>query len=252
MFCTIFMVTGLGLWIHFTDVAYFNIQKALNILELTTNESAEQVSRVYDSLVSASVIYCIFSTCIIALGCWRGWLESDQDLKGEVDEDKSAIFIYAAVALQIIWWIVFIYLVFLVAGDVVLGSWLWMISSSLDLNLQAQQLVNDPSVPASYKNMPKSINQLNCPATCFNARMYPFFGITTIDGSNSNQGCVCDGLTLRDAYDAVMVAYDAVPGILTGIWFMLIYASFLIYWMTGMFAHTRREQDLHERLKAAT
>ena len=62
--------------VHYSTLAYNNCQAALTILGVPYS-GLQSLSRVLQSLQATSVVYCIFSACIICLGTARGMMESD-------------------------------------------------------------------------------------------------------------------------------------------------------------------------------
>mmetsp|Transcript_2718 Transcript_2718/g.5998 ORF Transcript_2718/g.5998 Transcript_2718/m.5998 type:complete len:286 (+) Transcript_2718:221-1078(+) len=243
MFCFTLMVIGLGLWIHFTSVAYNQCRKVLDIMGLQiTNPQDLQIERVHNALVGTSIVWCLVTACVMALGVWRGMIESDQDLQGKVD-DRSAIFQYICFSMQIAWFLLQTWLIFMIAGDFAFVSAMWILQHVFQTVLLTRSLMQRGTAAGSF---PSYITELNCPTTCFNANAYDFVGV--VDFDSDQIGCICDPTTLTDASEAMDTAFNASSGMMTGILFMFIFGTGFSYWLTGAFSHTRRELDINDRL----
>jgi hypothetical protein len=240
----IFMCIGVGLWVHYTVLAYNNTAAVIQILNIQGEGSTNSnINRIFESLQATAVVYCIFSGLIIGLGSWRGMLEMDLDLSGRLHE-YWPYFMAAMIVLQGSWWIIMVWLVLLIMGDGIFLSWLWITRQGLEATLIAQGNVGSSTF--QYSSI------YTCPATCFNANSYAFFGMSSYGGPNSgtfsSEGCICDPNTITAALSAVSTGYSATGGLMAGVWLMYICGNVLVYYMTSVMMTATKEQDVFERL----
>ncbi|GFH13625.1 uncharacterized protein HaLaN_09552, partial [Haematococcus lacustris] len=98
----LFWTVGMGLWIHFTTLAYNKSKDVVEILQATTvaGGALSQLDRVATALLSTCVVYALFAVLIHVASLLRSHLEVQQDSEGRRHEEWGPRLHYALLALQ--------------------------------------------------------------------------------------------------------------------------------------------------------
>lgn len=140
---------------HYTNAVFYYAKHGFQILgidQLLIYNTAFNLTRVYTSLTATAIVYLIFGLMIVILGTWRGWQALDQDLNGRVYDNQAGLTMFMIFILQIVWFLIMLWLVLLMMGDAVFVAWIYVVKGGLYSSIRAQFWAQNQWTPTPYQN----------------------------------------------------------------------------------------------------
>mmetsp|Transcript_19603 Transcript_19603/g.54621 ORF Transcript_19603/g.54621 Transcript_19603/m.54621 type:complete len:266 (+) Transcript_19603:218-1015(+) len=221
-----FLGGAIGVWIHFSILAYEETKDGLDQLEV----EAPDFDIPYPAVVATACVALAICVLVGLLSLCRSFIEAGHDATGRQGEG-STVWMWLTGIVSAVWWVVTIWMVLLIMGSSFYAGLLYVVESTID---RLQEKFGPESGVTSNPGEP-------CPAQCLNLMYFSFLW------SNLQDSCRCDYTVLRQANDKFSEASRHTVPLLVGIWVAFAAVLVLLVDLACQFAHTKREKELIRR-----
>jgi len=217
---------GISVWIYYSIQSKNNTSSGLASL----NVGAFNYNSLDPILIGTSVVFLVILVMVAILSFARSFIEAAHDATGQTGGGATA-YLWCNGILGTVWFIIVLWLVLVLLADVIWAFCLYLVKGSI--THQMSVYVNATWVPSSGAT---------CPGQCFSLTYFSFIS------DNFDNACVCDQVTLNNAYNSFSSAYTNMIAVLVGAFVIYVTGMALSINLACQFSHTKRENELIHRV----